>query len=75
LQAPIDGDVRSGSSDKYSVQPSSFRIKPGEFLDIAISLRVPAKFAQRQKAVEAGQKDHFIIKVSIHGWKQRSDLG
>eukprot|EP00775_Hariotina_reticulata_P001932 gene1932-2262_t len=71
LRAPVDVDVRSGSSDKYSVHPSSFRIKPEEVLDIAISLRVPAKFAQRQKATEAGHKDHFFIKTPF--FDQRFD--
>lgn len=66
LKATVEGDVRPGSSDRYSVTPSSFRLKPGDALELTVTLKLGSNFAQRQRAVETGQRDPFYIKVGGH---------
>jgi hypothetical protein len=63
LKASVEGEVRPGSIDRYTVSPSSFRLKPGEAVELSVTLKLGSNFAQRQKAVEAGQRDPFYIKV------------
>ncbi len=66
-RASVEGDVKASSSDRYSITPSSFRLKPGEALELTVSLRLDPKFAQRRKAIESGQKDAILIKVRAAG--------
>lgn len=63
LKATVEGEVRPGSSDRYSVSPGSFRLKPGEAVELTVTLKLGTNFALHQKAVEAGQRDPFYIKV------------
>lgn len=65
LKAPVEGDIRPGSTDRYSVTPSSFRLRPGESTEVTVTLKLDSKFAQRQKAVDSGQRDSFYIKVAL----------
>lgn len=62
LKGPVEITIKPGSSDRYTVTPSSLRIKPGETVSIDIRLKV-LRFAQKQKAIEQGQRDIFHIKV------------
>lgn len=64
LRAPVEGDIRPGASDRYSVSPARFRLLPGEALDATVTLRLPATYAQRQRAIQAGQRDPIYIKVA-----------
>jgi hypothetical protein len=66
-KAPVEGELRAASSDRYSISPPSFRIKPGEAVAVSIALKVEPKFAARRKAIETGQRDAFFIKVSLRG--------
>lgn len=63
-KASVEGEVKASSSDRYSITPSSFRLKPGEAAELTVSLRLDPKFAQRRKAIETGQRDAVFIKVS-----------
>jgi hypothetical protein len=63
LKATVEGEVRPGSSDRYSINPNSFRLRPGDALELTVTLKLGTNFAQRQRAVEAGQRDPFYIKV------------
>jgi hypothetical protein len=62
-KAPVEGYIKAASSDRYNISPGSFRLRPGEALDVAISLKVEPKFAARRRAVEVGQRDPVLIKV------------
>lgn len=62
-KASVEGDIKASSSDRYTISPSSFRLKPGEAAEVTISLRLEPKFAQRRKAIESGQRDAIFIKV------------
>jgi hypothetical protein len=62
-KASVEGDIKASSSDRYTISPSSFRLKPGEAADLTVSLRLEPKFAQRRKAIETGQRDAIFIKV------------
>lgn len=62
-KASVEGDVKASSSDRYTITPSSFRLKPGEAAELSISLRLEPKFAQRRKAIDSGQRDAIFIKV------------
>jgi len=62
-RAPLECEIRAGSSDRYSVVPSSFRLRPGEGADVSVTLKV-LRFGQRAKAVEQGQRDWFTVKLS-----------
>ncbi len=63
LSAPVEGEVKPSSSNRWSVSPASFRVKAGEAVDVAVTLKL-LKWAQKQKGVEQGQKDAFHIRVS-----------
>lgn len=63
LKAPVEGDIRAGSNDRYTVSPSCFRLRPGESVEITVTLKLDSKFAQRQRATDSGQRDPFYIKV------------
>lgn len=63
-KASVEAEVKASSSDRYSITPSSFRIKPGETTEVTVGLRLDPKFAQRRKAIETGQRDALFIKVS-----------
>ena len=62
LQATVDASIRAGSPERYTVEPASFKLGPGQALTIEIRLRV-IKFAQRHRATHQGQKDIFHVKV------------
>ncbi len=62
LGATVDASIRCGSSDRYTVAPASFSLKPGHSCNVEVCLRV-LKYAQKRKAAEQGQKDVFHIKV------------
>ncbi len=62
LKGPVEAEIRVGSSDRYSVSPASLRLRPGESAAVEVRLRV-LRFANKQKAVEHGQRDSFHIKV------------
>jgi len=64
LKGTVEASVKSGASERYSVTPSTFRLKPNESLALEIKLRV-LKFANRQKAIDQGHRDVFHVKVSI----------
>ena len=66
LGATVDASIRCGSSDRYTVSPTAFSLKPGHSCSVEVSLRV-LRFAQKKKAVEQGQKDVFHIKVCTNG--------
>jgi hypothetical protein len=66
-KASVEGDVKASSSDRYTINPSSFRLKPGEAAELSISLRLEPKFAQRRKAIDSGQRDAIFIKVCAGG--------
>lgn len=60
--AAVEAEIRPGSSDRYSVTPSSLRLRPGEAQQVVVTLRV-LRYAKLAKAVEQGQRDPFHIKV------------
>ena len=62
LGATVDASIRCGSSDRYTVVPTSFSLKPGHSCNVEVCLRV-LKYAQKRKAAEQGQRDIFHIKV------------
>lgn len=62
-KASVEGDVKASSSGRYTVTPSSFRLRAGEAVDISVTLKLDLKFAQRRKAIESGQRDAIFIKV------------
>ncbi|GLC48074.1 hypothetical protein PLESTB_000056300 [Pleodorina starrii] len=64
LRGPVELTVKPGSSERYTVVPSSLRLRGGEAASVEVRLRV-LRFVQRQKAVEQGHRDIFHIK-GIH---------
>jgi hypothetical protein len=64
LGATVDASIRCGSSDRYTVSPTAFSLKPGHSCTVEVSLRL-LRFAQKRKAVEQGQRDVLHIKVCI----------
>lgn len=62
-RAPLEGELRAGSGDRYALAPASFRLRPGESLDVAVTLKL-LRFGQRAKAAEQGQRDWFTVKLS-----------
>jgi hypothetical protein len=62
LKGPAEAEIRAGSSDRYTVSPASIRLRPGESATVDVRLKV-LRFANKQKAVEQGQRDAFHIKV------------
>ncbi|GLI68386.1 hypothetical protein VaNZ11_012718, partial [Volvox africanus] len=63
LRGPVELTVKPGSTDRYTVSPTTLRLKAEETAVLEIRLRV-VRFAQRQKAVEQGHRDVFHIKGS-----------
>ncbi|GFR47836.1 hypothetical protein Agub_g9614, partial [Astrephomene gubernaculifera] len=63
LRGPIELTIKPGSSERYTVAPSSLRLRGGETGSVEVRLRV-LRFAQKQKAVEQGQRDVFHVKGS-----------
>ncbi|GIL54010.1 hypothetical protein Vafri_9567 [Volvox africanus] len=63
LRGPVELTVKPGSTDRYTVAPTTLRLKAEETAVVEIRLRV-VRFAQRQKAVEQGHRDVFHIKGS-----------
>lgn len=62
LKGTIEASIKPGSGDRYTVTPSTLRLKSGESMTIEVKLRV-IKFASQQKATGQGQRDVFHIKV------------
>ena len=60
----MEAQLRAGSSERYSLSPSSITVKPGQSVAVDVRLRV-LRFASKQKAVEQGQRDIFHIKARI----------
>lgn len=58
----VELELRPGSSDRYTISPSSLRIAAGAAATVSVTLKL-LKFAQRQRAIEQGQRDNFHIKV------------
>lgn len=73
-KASVDGEVKASSSDRYSIHPASFRLKPGEATELTVSLKLDFKFAQRRKAIETGQRDAFFIKVDKRNLREVSRI-
>lgn len=66
LRGPVELTVKPGSSERYTVVPTSLRLKAGETGSLEVQLKV-LRFAQRQKAVEQGHRDVFHLKVrTVH---------
>lgn len=61
-RATVEGEIRPGSSDRYTVNPRTFSIRPNGQLEVSVTLKL-LKYAARQRATEAGQRDTFHIKV------------
>eukprot|EP00891_Asterochloris_glomerata_P000304 jgi/Astpho2/304/Aster-02189 len=66
LQATVEAQLRAGSPERYSLSPSSITVKPGQSVTVDVRLRL-LRFANKQKAVEQGQRDIFHIKASTAG--------
>eukprot|EP00879_Flechtneria_rotunda_P013920 GHRR01014538.1.p1 GENE.GHRR01014538.1~~GHRR01014538.1.p1 ORF type:complete len:1054 (+),score=521.99 GHRR01014538.1:348-3509(+) len=64
-KAPIEGELRTSSSDRYTINPSSFRLRSGDAQDITITLKLGNSFAQTRKAVTVGQRDPFLVKTTF----------
>lgn len=62
LTASVEVSIRAGSTERYTVRPSTLRLGPGQAGAVEVQLRV-LKFAQRQKATTQGHRDIFHIKV------------
>ncbi len=62
-RATVEATLRAGSSDRYTICPAKLVLKPQQSIDVDVRLRI-LKFAQKQKAVQQGQRDIFHIKVS-----------
>eukprot|EP00798_Chlamydomonas_sp_ICE-L_P001824 gene1824-33243_t len=61
LKGTAEADIKASCLDRYTVSPSSIRLKAGESALIRVRLKV-IKFGNKQKAVAAGQRDAFHIK-------------
>ena len=62
LGARVDAEIRPGSRDKYTVNPSKFTLKQGQSLAVKIVLKL-LKFAAKRNVLEQTHKDFFHIKV------------
>lgn len=62
LRGPLELTVKPGSVERYTITPSSLRLRSEESALVEVRLRV-LRFAQKQKAVEQGHRDVFHIKV------------
>ena len=63
-RATVEATLRAGSSDRWNVSPTELVLKPQQSIDVDVRLRV-LKFAQKQKAIQQGQRDIFHIKVIV----------
>ena len=63
-RATVEASLRAGSSDRWTISPTKFVLKPQQSIDVDVRLRV-LRFAQKQKAVQQGQRDIFHIKVTV----------
>ena len=61
-RATVEATLRAGSSDRWTISPTKLFLKPQQSTDIDVRLRV-LTFAQKQKAIQQGQRDIFHIKV------------
>ena len=66
-RATVEATLRAGSSDRWTINPTKLVLKPQQSVDIDVRLRV-LRFAQKQKAVQQGQRDIFHIKVTVADW-------
>ncbi len=62
LRGPLELTIKPGSVERYTVTPSSLRLRGEESALVEVRLRV-LRFAQKQKAIEQGHRDVFHIKV------------
>lgn len=62
LGAQVDAEIRTGSSEKYTVAPSKVTLQAGQSLPVKITLKI-LKFAPKRNAVEQTHRDFFHIKV------------
>lgn len=65
LRSTVEATIKPGSAERWTVSPSSFKLKPGDSTDVELRLKV-IKFAARQKAQQQGQRDLFHVKVSLY---------
>jgi len=61
-KATVEATLRAGSSDRYTISPTKLVLRPHQSIDIDVRLRI-LRYAQKQKAVQQGQRDIFHIKV------------
>ncbi len=61
-KATVEATLRAGSSDRYTISPTQLVLRPHQSIDIDVRLRI-LRYAQKQKAVQQGQRDIFHIKV------------
>jgi len=47
VNAPVEATIRSGSPDRYTVEPSSLSLSPGETVTVTIKLKL-LRFAQKR---------------------------
>ena len=62
-RATVEASLRAGSSDRWTVSPTKLVLKPQQSVDVDVRLRI-LRFAQKQKAIQQGQRDIFHIKVT-----------
>ncbi len=60
---PVDLELKPGAAERYSIAPRVLRVEQGAIATVNVTLKV-LKFAQRQKAIDHGQRDSFHVKVS-----------
>lgn len=63
-RATVEATLRAGSSDRWTIFPTKIVLKPQQTIDVDVRLRV-LRFAQKQKAIQQGQRDIFHIKVLV----------
>jgi len=66
-KATVEATLRAGSSDRYTISPTKLVLRPHQSIDIDVRLRI-LRYAQKQKAVQQGQRDIFHIKVCESYW-------
>ncbi|KAL0020086.1 hypothetical protein WJX79_009298 [Trebouxia sp. C0005] len=62
-KATVEATLRAGSSDRYTISPTKLVLKPHQSIDVDVRLRI-LRYAQKQKAVQQGQRDIFHIKAA-----------
>ncbi|GAX83158.1 hypothetical protein CEUSTIGMA_g10584.t1 [Chlamydomonas eustigma] len=68
LKGTVEANIKPGAAERYTVLPSTVKLKPNETAALEIRLKV-LKFANRQKAVELGHRDVFHIKGTFFDQK------